>query len=291
VYSVGSFPPYNPDFSSGPTYKFAFYDKGADELYVLRQLKFYKYTFADDKWNELGDLVKDNIFTDNGTIFKNRLHRIDDSTVFVMGGLKSLYVIPRRNLVYDVTLPNGLNAGAINIQNPNGFHCGYDSGDELVLVKYSKKVDHGYLFEFVNRWTRKINSQSQLYSKGHFFTLSRFEISLIVFFIIGSLFTISIRTYYLKKRYQYFTDEQWLFIQLLDKGEMYTSSLDEFLNVKTLSWEVQRRKRSEFIKVINDVSMNKLGCELVLRQRSKEDKRQVLYVMNVEAKNKLARLM
>jgi len=39
------------------------------------------------------------------------------------------------------------------------------------------------------------------------------------------------------------------------------------------------------------LSLNKLGCELVLRQRFKEDKRQVLYVMNVEAKNKLVRLM
>jgi hypothetical protein len=77
----------------------------------------------------------------------------------------------------------------------------------------------------------------------------------------------------------------------LDKRSLQTEELNEFLELGSSSWEVQRRKRSEYIKMINDLCLNKLGCELVLRQRSKEDKRQILYIMNVEAKNKLARLM
>jgi DNA-binding MarR family transcriptional regulator len=115
--------------------------------------------------------------------------------------------------------------------------------------------------------------------------------SLFGFLLIGGLLTYWIRTLYLKRRYQYFTEAQWKFIQRLDKGGLQTEDLNEFLELGSSSWEVQRRKRSEYIKMINDLCLNQLGCELILRQRSKEDKRQVLYVMNVEAKNKLARLM
>jgi len=63
------------------------------------------------------------------------------------------------------------------------------------------------------------------------------------------------------------------------------------LNLNDSSWEVQRRRRSEFIKNMNELSMNQLGCELVERRRSSEDKRQVVYTMNTDAKSKLARLM
>ena len=122
-------------------------------------------------------------------------------------------------------------------------------------------------------------------------TQAKLGFSLFGFLLIGGFLTYWIRTLYLKRRYQYFTEAQWKFIQRLDKGGLQTEELNEFLELGSSSWEVQRRKRSEYIKMINDLCLNQLGCELVLRQRSKEDKRQVSYVMNVEAKNKLARLM
>jgi hypothetical protein len=291
VYSVGSFPPYNPDFSPGPTYKFAFYDEGEDALYVLRQRTFYRYTFSNQMWGELGELVIDNMFPEKGSMGISRLHRMNDSTVMMMGGLKAFYVVPRNNMIYDVTLPNGLNANASRSENPFGFHCGYDLENELVMAKFSDKLPNGYLFEYVNRLPKRINSQSKLYSTRVFTTQAKLGFSLFGFLLIGGFLTYWIRTLYLKRRYQYFTEAQWKFIQRLDKGGLQTEDLNEFLELGSSSWEVQRRKRSEYIKMINDLCLNQLGCELVLRQRSKEDKRQVLYVMNVEAKNKLARLM
>jgi hypothetical protein len=130
-----------------------------------------------------------------------------------------------------------------------------------------------------------------LYSHEILTSQAKFGFSLFGFLLIGGFLTYWIRTLYLKRRYQYFTEAQWTFIQRLDKGGLQTEDLNEFLELGSSSWEVQRRKRSEYIKMINDLCLNQLGCELILRQRSKEDKRQVLYVMNVEAKNKLARLM
>ncbi|NDH78232.1 MAG: hypothetical protein EBY63_05320, partial [Flavobacteriia bacterium] len=138
---------------------------------------------------------------------------------------------------------------------------------------------------------KRIISESQLYTQALFTTQAKFGFSLFGFLLIGGILTYWIRTLYLKRRYQFFTEAQWTFIQRLVKGGLQTEDLNEFLELGSSSWEVQRRKRSEYIKMINDLCLNQLGCELVLRQRSKEDKRQVLYVMNVEAKNKLARLM
>ena len=291
VYSVGTFPPYTPDFEEGVTYKFAFYDKGEDVLYVLRQNFFYKFSFYTGEWERLGKLALENTFPERGTFGVSNLHRLNDSTVMMMGGLRAYYVIPRHNIIYDVTMPNGLNANTGRRSNPLGFHCGYDLENELLLAKFSDKIEQGYLFEFVNRLPKRINSESQLYSQEILTTEAKFGLLLFCFLLIGGFLTYWIRILYLKRRNQFFTDVQWKFIQRLDKGGLQTEDLNEFLELEASSWEVQRRKRSEYIKMINDLSTNQLGCELVLRQRSKEDKRQVLYVMNVEAKNKLARLM
>ncbi len=291
VYSVGSFPPYNPDFLKSPAYKFAFYDPSVDALYVIRQSLFYRYSFITGLWEELGDLALEDIFPTKGTFGISRMHRMNDSTVMIMGGLNAYYIVPKNNAIFDVTLPNGLNASPSGQDHPLGFHCGYDLENELLIAKFTDKLDQQYVFEYVNRLPSKINSESKVYEQKLFTNQARFGFSLFGFLIIGGLLTYWIRTLYLKRRYQYFTEAQWTFIQRLDKGGLQTEDLNEFLELGSSSWEVQRRKRSEYIKMINDLCLNQLGCELVLRQRSKEDKRQILYVMNVEAKNKLARLM
>jgi len=291
VYAVGDFPPYNPDYTKGTSYTFAFYDKSEDALFVLRQTEFWKFDFASTQWEKLGSLVLDNVFPTKGSTGISRLHRMNDTTVMLMGGLKAYYIVPKNNIIYDVTLPNGLNAGVLSSVNPFGFHCGYDLENELVMAKFSNKLPNGYLFEFVNRLPKRINQESKLYSQEILSSQVKLGLSLGGFLFIGVLLTYWIRRLYLKRRYQYFTEAQWKFIQLLDKRSLQTEELNEFLELGSSSWEVQRRKRSEYIKMINDLCLNQLGCELVLRERSKEDKRQILYVMNVEAKNKLARLM
>ena len=291
VYSVGNFPPYNPDFEKAPTYKFSFYDEKEDALFVLRQNAFYKYSFENGQWERLGDLALSNTFPEKGTFGISNLHKLNDSTVMMMGGLRAYYVVPRNNVIYDVTLPNGKNANAARRINPLGFHCGYDLENEILLAKFSDKVEHGYLFEYVNRIPKRINSESKLYTTPLISAEGKFGIAIFLLIITGLFLATWLRNSYSKRRYQYFTEAQWKFIQMLNRGGMETDDLNDFLGLQDSSWEVQRRKRSEYIKMINELSMNKVGCEVVLRKRSKEDKRHILYVMNLEAKNKLARLM
>jgi len=290
VYSVGNFPPYNPDFENDVTYKFAFYDEGKDKLYVLRQNVFYQFSFAIGRWKRLGVLALEDTFPEKGRFGITNLHKLNDSTVMMMGGLKAYYIIPRRNIIYDVTQPNGLNTSGRR-NNKFWLHCGYDLENELLLTKFSDKIDQGYLFEYVNRLPRRINSESKLYTLELLSIKAKFVLALFGFLLIGGGLTYWIRMGYLKRRDEYFTDAQWRFIDQLNKGGLQTEDLNEILGLESSSWEVQRRKRSEFIKIINDLCLSKLGCELVVRQRLQQDKRQVLYVLNADAKNKLARFM
>jgi hypothetical protein len=188
-------------------------------------------------------------------------------------------------------LPNGLNTNGQRTQNQFGFDCGYDLANEILITKFSDKLPQGYLWEFVNRVPKKYNYESPLYDRVFLSTQAKLNISLFAFLLLGGFLTFKIRNAYLNRRSQYYSEEQWNFIQAIDKKALSTDELNSILNLNDSSWEVQRRKRSEFIKNMNELSLNQLGCELVERKRSPEDKRQVVYTMNGDAKSKLARLM
>ena len=291
VYSAGSFPPYNPDYTNERSYKFAFYDRTVDELFVLRQTEFYSFNFKTNEWNSLGRLKLEDLFPERKSFANAMTHRLNDSAVMFFSGQRTYYVTPKLNLVQDVTLPNGLNTNGQRTQNIFGFDCGYDLENEILITKFSDKLPQGYLWEFVNRIPRKYNSESALYDRVFLSTQAKLNISLFGFLLLGGFLTFKIRNRYLKKRSQYYSEEQWKFIQAIDKKALSTDELNVILNLNDSSWEVQRRRRSEFIKNMNELSMNQLGCELVERRRSSEDKRQVVYTMNADAKSKLARLM
>ena len=291
VYSAGPFAPYNPDFTDQRSYKFSFYDRSEDILYILRQSVFYAFNFSSNNWERLGQVHVDDLFAEKSSFAERMAHRLNDSTVILFSGTRSYYVIPRSNKIYDVTLPNGLNTNGQRTQNIFGFDCGYDLENEILITKFSDKLPQGYLWEFVNRIPKKYNSESALYDRVFLSTQARLNISLFGFLLLGGFLTFKIRSRYLKKRSQYYSEDQWRFIQAIDKKALSTDELNVILNLNDSSWEVQRRRRSEFIKNMNELSMNQLGCELVERRRSSEDKRQVVYIMNADAKSKLARLM
>ena len=291
VYSAGTFPPYNPDYSKERSYKFNFYDKTLDVLYVLRQTQFYSFDFKTNEWKELGYVNVDDLFPEKNNFAQAMTHRLNDSTVMFFSGTRTYYITPKLNKIEDVTLPNGLNTNGQRTQNQFGFACGYDLENELLITKFSDKLPQGYLWEFVNRIPKKYNAESKLYERQLLSTQAKLNISLFVFLILGGFLTFRIRNAYLNRRSQYYSEEQWRFIQAIDKKSLTTDDLNGLLSLTNSSWEVQRRKRSEFVKAMNELSINQLGCELVERRRSPEDKRQVIYVMNSEAKSKLARLM
>ena len=78
--------------------------------------------------------------------------------------------------------------------------------------------------------------------------------------------------------------------QLLS-GPLLAEDLNSILNVQEKSWEVQRRQRSIFIKELNELGVKLLNSELVLREKSPTDKRQVVYVINSQIQDQLAQLL
>ena len=100
-----------------------------------------------------------------------------------------------------------------------------------------------------------------------------------------------LRRRYLTKRGAIFDTVQWDILEKSAGGPLNTDDINELLGIETVSWEVQRRKRSEFIKQLNETSKKQLGEEVLLRERSEQDKRQVLYVLNPRLESALARLL
>ena len=293
VYSTAPYNPYTPDYEENKrTYKITFYDSFRDVLYVLRLDRVYKYDFKKHTWEVLGTLALDDIFPERFKLATAMTHRLSDTTCLLFNGQKTYLIDLGNNELKDVTLPSKINtSNASGLFDRLGLACGYDLANELLLVKHSDKVPVGYIFERINRVNNRAITTNAVYKRIVISNSLKLNIALFAFLILGGFLTFKIRNRYLKKRSQYYSEEQWKFIQAIDKKALSTDELNMILNLNDSSWEVQRRRRSEFIKNMNELSMNQLGCELVERRRSSEDKRQVVYTMNADAKSKLARLM
>ena len=74
-------------------------------------------------------------------------------------------------------------------------------------------------------------------------------------------------------------------------GPLLADDLNSILNVQEKSWEVQRRQRSIFLKELNVLGLRIFQVEVVLREKSPTDKRQVVYVINPQIQDQLAQLL
>ena len=112
-----------------------------------------------------------------------------------------------------------------------------------------------------------------------------------LFSLLGILATVFLRRRYLKRRSAIFDTMQWEVLERSSNAVLSTEDFNDLLDLHEASWEVQRRKRSEFIKELNATAIRQLGQEVLLRERSEEDKRQVLYILNPRLESALARLL
>ena len=95
----------------------------------------------------------------------------------------------------------------------------------------------------------------------------------------------------MKATESYFSTVQTnLLLQLLS-GPLLADDLNSILNVQEKSWEVQRRQRSIFLKELNVLGLRIFQVEVVLREKSPTDKRQVVYVINPQIQDQLAQLL
>ncbi|MDA0742132.1 MAG: hypothetical protein O2862_09480, partial [Bacteroidetes bacterium] len=172
-----------------------------------------------------------------------------------------------------------------------GFACAYSEGNGLLVPKDSEKLKLGYFFESIPSTNPPLKSIKPLYVREGGGIQSLLYASFGLFTLFGILLTVYLRRRYLTKRGAMFNKVQWDILDKCADGPLNTEDLNELLGIETVSWEVQRRKRSEFIKQLNETAKKQLGEELLLRERSEQDKRQVMYVLNPRLENALARLL
>jgi hypothetical protein len=273
----------SPDLQ-GPQAQISFYDRLNDILYVVYQDEAYSYSFISRSWKDLGQ---------SSFGFNNQrgymVHTVSDSTCLLMSSLKTYWWYPGGNSIADITLENGGNL--TNRLNVLGLACAYSENDKLTVPKHSDKLKLGYYFESLKLRTPPIESIKPAFIRRVNDYQNLLFVSFGLFTLFGILLTAYLRMGYLNKRAAIFDSLQWEVLERSVGGPITTDDFNDLLGVNEASWEVQRRKRSEFIKELNATSKKQLGAEVLLREKSELDKRQILYVLNPRLENDLARLL
>ena len=283
VFSKAPFGLSTPDFDVTGT-EIRFYDRLSDVLYVIHSQVVYGYHFNDGTWRNYGAASLDMMVER-----RYMVHELTDSTCLLMAPLRAFWLYPSGNEMSEVTMENGANLA--NSRGGLGLACAYSEGQNVLVPKHSDKLKLGYFFEsLINKSPPKQSIQPLYVSAGGGIQNVLYA-SFGLITLAGIALTLYLRRRYLTKRGAIFDALQWDLIEKSTKGPLNTDDFNEFLGIQTASWEVQRRKRSEFIKQINDTAKKQLGSDILLRERSEHDKRQVLYVLNPLLESALARLL
>ena len=283
LYTRAPFPLTMPDLDSR-RFQIANYDRANDILFILSTGNVYGFQFGKRTWKNYGRVNEEF----NGET-RYMVHSLSDSTFMLMTLTKTFWLYPAGNEVADVTMKNGANISS-NMA-PLGFANAYDVGDGLLIPKYSDKLELGYYFEYIESRVPASKTIQPLYIEDNDGFQTLLFVSFGLFTLLGVLATIIIRRRYLRSRSAIFDTLQWEVLERSSNAALCTEDFNDFLGLREVSWEVQRRKRSEFIKQLNATAIRQLGQEVLLRERSKEDKRQVLYVLNPRLESALARLL
>tara|TARA_B100000768_G_scaffold49108_1_gene47910 strand:+ start:1120 stop:2454 length:1335 start_codon:yes stop_codon:yes gene_type:complete len=278
-----------PNISPDPTQRrkrMSFYDRTHDVLFTQYNNVMYAYDFLNQTWSEKGELDSElNGFN----------HRITDSTLLVMTGKAAWEIDFYGNRILDRGIEKGL---IYNLTAPfEGFSCMYELGEHILLMpKTSDVIPIGYSFEyFVTKRKDQGNGEIPLFrssAERHLqFAFLVFPVLLILFLLAKSRSVFYLKSRKIKTIHRDFSLTQINTLSRLLSGSLLAEDLNNILNVQEKSWEVQRRQRSIFLKKLNELGVKLLNSELVLREKSPTDKRQVVYVVNSEIKDQLAQLL
>lgn len=283
LYSTALFEMSAPDYNVSAS-EIRFYDRVHDIFYVIHKNELIEYNFSSRQWRSLGSTL-----TDYSARNRYMVHPASDTTVLLMSTRTALVVDMYRNRVSDVTMENGaiLSSGI----SPFGFQCAYDASDGLLLPKYSDKLRSGYYFESVKDKNLVKAQFTSLYKESAGGYQSLLIASFVAFTLCAIFLTVFLRGRYQKRRNAIFDTVQWEVLERSAAAPLTTYDFNEVLGLTDSSWEVQRRKRSEFIKGLNSLALQQFGSEVLLRVRSEEDKRQILYHLNPRLESVLARLL
>ena len=287
--SNAPFPITSPDHAEKRK-RMSFYDRTHDVLFTEFNNVIYEYDFLNHTWSEKGELD----FEHNG--FKSIVHhRTTDSTFLVMTGKTAWEIDFYGNRIIDRGIENGL---TYNLTLPfEGFSCMYELGEHILLMpKTSEVISVGYSFEYlVTKRKGQGKGEIPLFrssAERHLlFAFLVFSVLLILFLLSKSR-----SVFYLKSRKSKTILRDFSLLQInalrhLLSGPLLAEDLNSILNVQEKSWEVQRRQRSIFLRELNGLGVQVFKAELVLREKSPTDKRQVVYVVNSEIQDQLAQFL
>ena len=287
--SNAPFPIISPDHTQ-PRKRMSFYDRTHDVLFTEFNNVMYAYDFLNHTWSEKGEL--DSELNGYNSITH---HRTTDSTLLVMTGKTAWEIDFYGNRIIDRSIENGL---IYNLTVPfEGFSCMYELGEHILLMpKTSEVILIGYSFEyFVTKRKGKGKGEIPLFrtsAERHLqFAFLVFSVLLILFLLAKSRSVFYLKSRKIKTIHRDFNLMQINTLRRLLSGSLLAEDLNNILNVQEKSWEVQRRQRSIFLKELNELGVKVLNSELVLREKSPMDKRQVVYVVNYEIKDQLAQLL
>ena len=262
--------------------KLSFYDRAADVLFVFGETDWWSFDFQTEDWKPLG---KTNLNVAKGSMS----HRISDTTYLLIGDGRTHEIWPAGNEYSDVTMSN--KANTVGIREAGHLNCAYEFGTELLIPKFSQKVSTGVVLEYVPRFGRRVGPPQDLYEGRRVLTVAMLLTTLGILFVSLLIFVFALRNRFLKRRSKYFSDLQWRLIDALMEKQLTTEDLNTLLDLDDKSWEVQRRKRSDFIKELNALGKSQFDSEVVIRIRNENDKRQIFYAISPAIQPELARLM
>ena len=283
LYSRAPFSTTIPDLDS-KRFQIANYDRVNDILFILFNGNVYGFQFGKRTWKNYGRVNEE--FNDEN---RYMMHSLSDSTFMLMTQAKTFWLYPAGNEVADMTMKNGANLSGKNA--PLGLACAYEVEDGLLIPKHSDKLELGYYYEYMEHRMPASKTIQPLYIEDNGGYQTLLFVSFGLFTLLGILATVILRRRYLRSRSAIFDTVQWEVLERSSNTALCTEDFNDILGLHEVSWEVQRRKRSEFIKHLNATAIRQLGQEVLLRERSKEDKRQVLYVLNPRLESALARLL
>ena len=266
----------------------SFYDRDHDVFYTSDSGVLYAFDFRNHTWLKKGNF---SVNLEGGGLIKT--HRMTDTTLLVMSNNWAWEIDFYGNTIIDRSIENGL---LYNQTGPlSSLDCLYSLNERTILIpRVSDVIPVGYSFEYLTTHMRN-KGQVPLFTSSRERSL-RIAFLALALMVIVFLTAISWGRFFGKTRKMeaiksYFNITQTNLLRQLLSGPLLAEDLNSILNVQEKSWEVQRRQRSIFLKELNLLGLRIFKAEIVLREKSPTDKRQVVYVINSEIQDQLAQLL
>lgn len=263
---------------NGNMWQMSFWDKASDYIYTTDGKDWWQYSFAQDRWSTAG--VNEFMFQySRGGHYSLRL---TDSSFSYVVGTDIFEVIPHNNRVYRL---EGAHRVAVN-EDVTPLLQQYSTKDTIVFPRKKAGATLAYTLRkiAIDRLGRK--PESTLY-----ITPTRQATSYTGILILAVMLVYGFLVFFkFNKRSplpDFFTKEELSLVNKLQLGEIDTEGLNNVLGIEQESWETQRKRRSEFIRTLNEKAMGVIGKDIVLRVKNPKDKRQVLYSIDEETFNQL----